>query len=384
VDGSGCYGHNGADPVTFDAALLSQAVGKPVRVQYTRRDEMTAGEHYGHPTVSNEKVGLDANGNIIAWDYEAIRMQRGEGAILVPGNGIPGALAGFPTNQVIPTTTPNDPTPSSVLNGSNHIPSYVTSSLNGVSYGIGRVASHRVLTRVVYGPLWTAWLRSPDRLQNTFAHESFMDEIAASLKVDPVQYRLRHLTDARMMNVINVTAQKGLWDTRPSPKPGNARTGVVTGRGFACVLYEGNNGYCAMVAEVAVDQDKGTVTVTKVTTSLDTGPVVNPDGLRNQMEGQVIQGISRALIEEVKWRGNIITTGDWASYPVLSFGDALPQIDTILINNLKAPPTGAGETTITIITAAIANAIYDATGVRTRQVPFNPANFLAAKAAQKV
>jgi CO/xanthine dehydrogenase Mo-binding subunit len=187
-----------------------------------------------------------------------------------------------------------------------------------------------------------------------------------------------------MMNVINVTAQKALWDTRPSPKAGNARTGVVTGRGFACVLYEGNNGYCAMVAQVAVDQDQGTVTVTKVATSLDTGPVVNPDGLRNQMEGQVIQGVSRALIEEVKWRGNIITSGDWVSYPVLQFGDALPQIDTILINNLKAPATGAGETTITIIVAAIANAIYDATGVRMRQVPLNPTNFLAAKAAQKV
>jgi nicotinate dehydrogenase subunit B len=388
VDGSGCYGHNGADPATFDAALLSQAVGKPVRLQYTRRDEMTAGEHYGHPTVSYEKVGLDANGNIIAWDYEAIRMQRGEGAIFVPGNGIPGALAGFPTSQVVPTTTPTDPTPSSVLNGSNHIPSYVTSSLNGVSYGIGRVASHRVLTRVVYGPLWTAWLRSPDRLQNTFAHESFMDEIATSLKVDPVQYRLRHLTDPRMINVINVTAQKALWDTRPSPKPGNSGTGVVTGRGFACVLYEGNNGYCAMVAEVAVDQDQGTVTVTKVTTSLDTGPVINPDGLRNQMEGQVVQGISRALVEEVKFRnqaqGGFITTGDWSSYRVLQFGDALPQIDTILINNLKAPATGAGETTITIIAAAIGNAIYDATGVRTRRIPLNPTNFLAAKAAQKV
>jgi len=385
IDGSGCYGHNGADPATFDASLLSQAVGKPVRLQYTRRDEMTAGEHYGHPTVSNEKVGLDANGNIIAWDYETIRMQRGEGAIFVPGNGIPGALAGFPTTpQGVPTATPAAPTASSVSNGSNYIPSYVTSTLSGVTYGTGNVASHRVLTRVVASPLWTAWLRSPDRLQNTFAHESIMDEIAASLKTDPVQYRMRHLTDQRMINVVNVTAQTALWDTRPSPKPGNARTGVVTGRGFSCVLYEGNNGYCAMVAEVSVDQDKGAITVTKVTTSLDTGPICNPDGLRNQMEGQVIQGISRTMIEEVKWRGNIITSGDWSTYPVLSFGDPLPQIVTIPINNLKASPTGAGETTITIIAGAIANAIYDASGVRMRQVPFTPANFLAAKAAQKV
>jgi CO/xanthine dehydrogenase Mo-binding subunit len=385
VDGSGCYGHNGADPATFDAALLSQAVGKPVRLQYTRRDEMVAGEHYGHPTVATAKVGLDASGTIIAWDYETIKMQRGEGAIFVPGNGIPGALAGFPTSpQGVPTATPAAPTASTVTNGSNYIPSYITTSLNGVTYGTGKVASHRVLVRVVASPLWTAWLRSPDRLQNTFAHESVMDEIAASLKVDPVQYRLRHLSDQRLINAVNVAAQQALWDPRPSPKPGNARTGVVTGRGFSCVLYEGNNGYCAMVAEVSVDQDKGAITVTKVTTSLDTGPIVNPDGLRNQMEGQVIQGISRTMVEEVKWRGNIITSGDWDSYPVLSFGDPLPQVVTIPINNLKASPTGAGETTITIISAAIANAIYDATGVRMRQVPFTPANFLAAKAAQKV
>jgi nicotinate dehydrogenase subunit B len=386
VEGSGCYGHNGADAVAYDAALLSQAVGKPVRLQYTRSDEMIAGEHFGHATVANEKVGVDANGNIIAWDYTAIRAQRGEGAIFgTPGNGIPGALAGFPTTKLVPTTTPNKPTASSVLNGSNHIPPYVTSSFNGVSFGTGTVTSQRVLTKVVLSPFWTAWLRSPDRLQNTFAHESVMDEVAASLNADPVLYRLRHLTDPRLINALNAVAQKA-WDTRPSPKAGNARTGVVTGRGVANALYEGNNGYVAMVAEVSVDQDKGTITVTKVTTSIDTGPVINPDGLRNQMEGQVIQGISRALVEEVKFDPALrnITSNDWDSYPVVKFGDALPEIDAILIDNRKVSPTGAGETTITVIVAAIANAIFDASGVRMRQVPFTSENFLAAKAAQKV
>src|SRR5262249_2346059 len=203
VEGSGCYGHNGADPVTHDAVLLSQAVGRPVRVQYSRRDEMTAGEHYGHPMVSNEKVGLDANGTIIAWDYENVLMQRGEGAAIgnAPGNGIPGALAGFPTAQVIPTTTPTYPT--AYNNFSNAVPSYVTGSVNGVNAGTGTVASQRVLNRVVASPLWTAWLRSPDRLQNTFPHECVMDEIAATLKVHPVQYRLRHLADERFLNLVN-------------------------------------------------------------------------------------------------------------------------------------------------------------------------------------
>jgi len=392
VEGSGCYGHNGADPVTQDAALLSQAVGKPVRVQYSRSDEMINGEHYGHPMVSNEKIGLDANGTIIAWDYENTLMQRGEGAAIgsAPGNGIPGYLAGFPTAQVIPSTTPpNNPT--AYNNGSNAVPSYVSGTVNGVSSGTGTIPSQRVLNRVVASPLWTAWLRSPDRLQHTFAHESFMDEIAASLQADPVQYRLRHLSDPRFINVVSTVAQKALWDTRPSPKADNpilrlfSGTRVVTGRGFSCVLYEGNDGYCATVAEVFVDEMTGVIKVTKVTAGIDTGPVINPNGLRNQMEGQVIQGISRTIYEEVKFdrASSSITSKDWVSYPVLKFGETIPEIVTILINNLNAPVTGAGETTITTMAAAIGNAIYDATGVRLRQIPFTPESFLAAKAAQK-
>jgi len=392
VEGSGCYGHNGADPVTQDAALLSQAVGKPVRVQYSRSDEMINGEHYGHPMVSNEKIGLDANGTIIAWDYENTLMQRGEGAAIgsAPGNGIPGYLAGFPTAQVIPSTTPpNNPT--AYNNGSNAVPSYVSGTVNGVSSGTGTIPSQRVLNRVVASPLWTAWLRSPDRLQHTFAHESFMDEIAASLQADPVQYRLRHLSDPRFINVVSTVAQKALWDTRPSPKADNpilrlfSGTRVVTGRGFSCVLYEGNDGYCATVAEVFVDEMTGVIKVTKVTAGIDTGPVINPNGLRNQMEGQVIQGISRTIYEEVKFdrASSSITSKDWVSYPVLKFGETIPEIVTVLINNLNAPVTGAGETTITTIAAAIGNAIYDATGVRLRQIPFTPESFLAAKAEQK-
>jgi hypothetical protein len=351
---------------------------------------MTGAEHYGHPMVSNEKVGLDANGTIIAWDYENVLMQRGEGAAIgnLPGNGIPGALAGFPTAPVVPTTTPSNP--SSYSNFTNAVPSYVTGSVKGVSSGTGTVASQRVLNRVVAGPLWTAWLRSPDRLQNTFAHESFMDEIASSLKTDPVQYRLRHLADPRFINVVNSVTQRAGWVTRPSPQPINPidiffHGGTVRGRGFSCVLYEGLDGYCAMVAEVSVDMVSGIITVTKATVGVDTGAVVNPNGLRNQMEGQVIQGISRTLEEEVKFdrSSSTITSQDWESYPVLEFGDVIPVIDTVLINNLNAPPTGAGEITITIVAAAIGNAVYDATGVRLRQIPFTPERFLAAKAAQK-
>jgi CO/xanthine dehydrogenase Mo-binding subunit len=392
VEGSGCYGHNGADPVTVDAALLSQAVGKPVRAQYSRSDEMIGGESYGYPMVSNEKVGLDAGGTIIAWDYENIELQRGEGALgPAPGNAIPGYLAGFPTTPVIPSTAPPS-NPTSYRNGNNTVPPYVSGRVNGVDFGTGTIASQRVLNRVAFGPLWTAWLRSPHRLQNTFAHESFMDEIAASLKADPILYRLRHLSDPRLINVVNTVAQRARWDTRPSPKsiedafrPFRATSASGTGRGFSLVLHSGNNGYTAMVAEVSVDQVNGIIKVTKVTSSMDTGPVINPDGLTNQIEGQVIQGISRTLYEEVQFdrAASSVTSKDWKSYAVLKFGDAIPEIVTVLINNLNAPVTGSGETTITIVAAAIGNAIFDATGVRMRQIPFTPEAFLAAKAAQK-
>jgi CO/xanthine dehydrogenase Mo-binding subunit len=397
VEGSGCYGGNGADPVTFDAALLSQAVGKPVRLQYSRRDEMTGGEHYGHPMVSTQKVGLDASGTIIAWDNESVLMARGEGPLAGftfggapgPGNFIPGALAGFPEAKVVPTSTPANPAGGPFWNFGNSVPPYSGGNVNGISLGTGTIGSQRSLTRLVQSPLWTSYLRSPDHIQNTWANESFMDEIAASQKQDPVLYRLRHLVDPRLINVINTVTQQAGWDTRPSPKPGNARTGVVSGRGVSCVLYSGFDGYVALVAEVTVDQDKGTITVTRVTPGLDTGQVINPNGLRNQMEGQVIQGISRALVEEVTFQnrggsGGFVSSFDWYSYPVLRFGDALPEIDTVLINNHKAPPTGAGETVITLVASAIGNAVYDATGVRMREIPLTPANFLAAKAAQKV
>jgi CO/xanthine dehydrogenase Mo-binding subunit len=246
--------------------------------------------------------------------------------------------------------------------------------------GTGTVASQQVLNHTVASPFFTGPLRAPDRLQNTFANESFLDEVAAALAADPIQYRLRHLSDPRLIAVLNAAAKAAKWDTRPSPKPGNARTGVVTGRGVSCALYEGNNGYSAMVAEVSVDQATGVITVTRIVTSQDSGPVSNPDGLRNQMEGGALQGVSRALHEEVNWNADKseITSVDWRTYPVFQFGDSLPVIETVLLNPLNVPQLGAGECTITITPAAIANAVFDATGARLRQAPFTPARVMAA------
>ena len=215
---SGCYGLNGADTVTYDAALLSQAVGKPVRVQLSRKDEM-AWENYGNAYVIEERAGLDADGAILAWDHEswspALGNRPGPGT---PGNVVTGWLAGFEPEPFAPRSPA--PEPRSYSNGSNGVPSYVAGKIGGKANGTGTVESERVLLHNVRSAFWTGPLRSPARLQNTFAHECFMDELAAHAKADPVAYRLRHLRDPRLMDVVKAAAQAANWESRPSPKPG--------------------------------------------------------------------------------------------------------------------------------------------------------------------
>ena len=248
--------------------------------------------------------------------------------------------------------------------------------------GTGAVASERVLTHNVKSLFWTGPLRSPERLQNTFAHESMLDEVAALVKADPVAYRLRHLSDPRLIEVVNAAAKAAKWETRPSPKPGIGRTGVATGRGMSCVLYEGNNGYCALVADVEVNQETGKVTVRRFVAAQDCGPISNPDGLKNQLEGGVMQGMSRALGEEVTWDATKITSVDWRTYRPIYLGGDVPEIESVLINRPGAPANGAGETAITIVAGAIGNAIFDATGARLREAPFTPERVKAALAAR--
>jgi CO/xanthine dehydrogenase Mo-binding subunit len=378
--GSGCYGLNGADTVTYDAALLSQAVGKPVRVQLTRKDEM-AWENYGNAFLMDERAGVDVEGNIIAWEHEAwsptLGNRPGTGT---PGNVITGFLAGFQPDAFNPRSPA--PAPAAFNNNSNGVPSYVAGRVGGVSKGAGTVLGERVLVHNVVSPFWTGPLRSPARLQNTFAHECFMDELASKVKADPVEYRVRHLSHARLRAMVLEAAKAASWDTRPSPKPGVARTGIARGRGIACVAYEGDNGYAAMVVEVDVDQDTGKVAVKRIVVSNDCGPISNPDGLRNQLEGGALQGMSRALGEEVTWDEEKVTSFDWRTYHSLPLGFDVPKIETVLVNRPDEEATGAGETSITIIAAAIGNAIFDATGARVRQSPFTPERVKAALAAR--
>jgi CO/xanthine dehydrogenase Mo-binding subunit len=376
---SGCYGCNGADTVSYDAALLSQGVGRPVRVQLSRKDEM-AWENYGYAFVIDERVGLDASGNIVAWDHQAWSpVMGGRPGNNTPGNVVTGMLAGFEPAAFAARSPAPDPT--NFGNNSNAVPSYVTGCVGARCGGTGKVTSQRVLTHNIRSPFFTGPLRSPERLQNTFAHESFMDEIAASIKVDPVEFRLRHLADPRLIRVVQEAATLAKWDTRPSPRSGNSRSGVVSGRGISCVLYEGNNGYCAAVADVEVNQTTGAIVVKNFYIANDCGPISNPNGLANQLEGGAMQGISRALLEEVTWDGEKVTSIDWKTYRPLYLGVEIPVIHTKLIN-AEGRAMGAGETAVTVIPAAIANAVFDATGARLRQVPFTPERVKAALAAR--
>jgi CO/xanthine dehydrogenase Mo-binding subunit len=229
-----------------------------------------------------------------------------------------------------------------------------------------------VLTHDVRSPLFTGPLRSPARLQNTFAHESFLDEIAAEVKADPVEYRLRHLSDPRLIDVVKAAAKAANWESRPSPRSAPRRKGVASGRGIACVLYEGDNGYCAIVAEVDVNQDTGRILVKRLVIANDAGPISNPDGLRNQLEGGALHGVSRTLNEEVTWDDRKVTSIDWRTYRALPVGAEIPKIETVLINRPSGRAMGAGETSVTVVAAAIGNAVFDATGVRLRQAPFTP------------
>ena len=382
TESSGCYGLNGNDSVSYDAALLSQAVGKPVRVQWSRKDEHVQGESYGAAYAISLKAGVDAGGQISTWAYEAWTVSKGNRPnATTPGNILSGNLAGLPA----PVPTPAKATPPTAFsNNNNSVANYLSGVVAGKpAGGTGTVNSARVLTHTVASPFFTGPLRSPARLQNTFANECFLDEIAAGLGMDPVDYRLRHLTDPRLVAVVQAAAKAAQWDTRPSPRNQQLPFGNPTGRGIACVLYEGNNGYSALVATVEVNRATGQVFVKRLTSAVESGPVSNPDGMVNQTEGGILQGMSRALFEQVKWNAKtgFITSFDWNTYPVFQWGMPVPVMKTVVINNPNVSQTGAGELGITLSAAAIGNAIFDAIGVRVRQLPYTPANVLAAMAA---
>jgi nicotinate dehydrogenase subunit B len=375
VRGSGCYGLNGADAVSFDAAVLSQAVGSPVRLQFSRQDEMIW-ENFGSACVVEHRAALAPDGQIVAWDREDWVASLGSRpGYDQPGNVISGMLLGYEPEA--PKPGPAKPPSGKLRNQSNTVPSYFAGCVSGNCGGGGTIRSERALTHTVRSPFFTGPLRSPLRIQNTFANECFMDELCAHANADPVTFRLQHLQDYRTIGVIKAAAKAVDWEVR-TVKTSRPRTGVVSGRGIACVAYEGGNGYAALVAYVDVDLDTGVVRPRRFVIALDCGPISNPDGLRNQIEGGILQGMSRSLVEEVTWNERRVTSVDWETYRSLHLDYEMPPIECVFVTPADVPATGAGETSITVTPAAIGNAIFDATGARLRDLPFTPERVKAA------
>ena len=347
VEGAGCYGRNGHEDAAADAALLATELSAPVRVQWSRQDEH-GWDPKGPPTLLEHRAALDASGNVVAWDSTVYLPDRPKGFEVTL---VAAELAGMPKDAAFP--------------GNVH-------QALAIPYGFPNIrATAKWLADTPFKP---SWIRTPGRMQNTFANESFVDEVAALARMDPVEFRLGNLKDARGSECIERCVKLAKWTPRTPP----ARTGdVLRGRGFSYIKYELVRTYVAVVADVEVNRRTGEVRVTNFYCAHDCGQIINPDGLKNQIEGNIVQTVSRTLIEEVKFNRSRVTSVDWQSYPILRFPQ-VPQIAIDLIDRPAEAPWGAGEPTGAVVPSAIANAIYDATGARLRSVPFTPAKVMAA------
>ena len=353
IEGSGCYGRNGHEDAAADAALLAKAVGQPVRVQWSRADEH-GWDPKGPPTLVDLRAAVDGGGVVTAWESEFFIPQQTAGGFLVPLVGA--TLAGMPADDHI--------APGNIFQNS------------AVPYKFANVKT--VCRRLATTPFRPSWIRTPGRMQNTYANECFIDELAAAANADPVEFRLKHLdpNDKRGIEVLNRAAALAKWDKRSSLRRDQGGD-LVTGRGVAYCKYELVRTYIAAVAEVEVKRSTGDIRVTKFYLAHDCGQIVNPDGLKNQLDGNVIQTISRTLIEELKYDRSAVTSLDWQSYPILRFPQ-IPELVYDLIDRPNERPWGAGEPAAAVVPSAISNAVFDAIGVRLRSVPFTPDKVTAA------
>lgn len=348
IEGSGCYGRNGHEDAAADAALLAKELGKPVRVQWSRAEEH-GWDPKGPPTLLDHKAALDASGNVVAWESTVHIPNRPKGFEVTL---VAAEHAGLPKDSAFP--------------GNIH------QSL-AIPYAFPNIrAAARWLESTPFKP---SWIRTPGRMQNTYANESFIDECAAAAGVDPLEYRRRNLKDARGLEVLDRLAKLADWQPRKT-RPA-ASGDIVKGRGLSYTKYELVRTYVGVVADVAVNRRTGEVAVERFYVAHDCGQIINPDGLRNQIEGNVVQTVSRTLLEDLQWTRSTVTSVDWNSYPILRF-PGVPDVVIDLIDRPSEKPWGAGEPTAAVVPSAIANAIYDAVGVRLRSVPFTPDKVLAA------
>jgi CO/xanthine dehydrogenase Mo-binding subunit len=354
LEGAGCYGRNGHEDAAADATLLAKAVGKPVRVQWSRADEH-GWDPKGPPTLIDMRASMDGEGNVTAWEGDFYMPQQTLNGFFVPL--VAATLAGLPAADHI--------APGNVFQNS------------AIGYKFPNIKT--VCKRLETTPFRPSWIRTPGRMQNTYANESFVDELAAAAKADPLEFRRKYLDDKRGLELLDRLAALAKWEKRPSPQP-SASGNVAKGRGISYVKYELVRTYIGAVAEVEVERASGVIRVTKFYVAHDCGQIINPDGLKNQIEGNVIQTVSRTLLEEVKFDRAQVTSLDWETYPILKF----PQVPEIVIELIDRPtekPWGAGEPSAAVIPSAIANAVFDATGVRLRSIPYTPAKVKAAMQA---
>jgi nicotinate dehydrogenase subunit B len=353
--GPGSYGRNDADDCAMDAAVLAKAAGRPVRLQYMR-DQGTGWDPKGPASIHMAKAGLNAAGEVIAYEFTSKAFSRVD----------------VDTNGGKPQDTLTGQTMGVVLKSGDGF---------GVPAESYAVANKRLAWETIpplldrASPLRTSHLRDPVGPQIHFASESFIDEVAAAVNADPIEFRLSHIKEPRDIAVIKAAAEKAKWETRPSPR--RDQTGSkVSGRGIAYAQRNGTR--VAIIAEVDIDRTTGKIWARKFTVAHDCGQIINPDGLVKCIEGNIVQGVSRALWEEVTFDRNAVTSVDWITYPILDITETPGQVDVVRINHPEIAPSGAGEPSIRPVAAAIANAIFDATGVRIRRVPFSPERVKAA------
>jgi CO/xanthine dehydrogenase Mo-binding subunit len=346
LDGAGCYGMNGHDDAAADAALMSRAVGRPVRVQWTREDEH-GWDPKGPPQLLSLEGGLTSDGRISAWRTEM---------------WLPRATASLPN---MPLLGPD-------AAGIAQTPGMTTGLISQNGNPPYAVAHQEVLVHwIKTSPLRPSNFRAPGKVANCFAVESFTDELAAAAGRDPLTVRLEGISDPRGIEVLRRAAALIGWQPRPHP----AKTGV--GRGIAYIHYKNNESYVAIAVEAEVERATGAIRVHRIACAHDCGLVINPDALRGQVEGNILQTLSRTLYEEVKFDRSRVTSVDWASYPILRFPE-VPQLLIDVVDRPKEPPLGAGEAAATPVPAALANAVFDAAGARLRTVPFTRQRVLAA------
>ncbi len=356
VEGAGCYGHNGADDAAADAALLARALpARPVRVQWMREQEHTW-EPYGPAMLTEAKAALDAGGNIVAWEYDVWSNTHSTR----PGTA--GSL--MPAWHLAQPFAPPEPQPIPLPEGGgdrNALPLYALPN--------ARVVHHFVPAM----PVRVSALRALGAYMNIFSIESFIDELARAAGADPVEFRLRHLDDPRAREVITLVAQRFGW-------AGYARA-QDRGKGLAFARYKNLGAYLALAVEVEVLRGSGQTRLVRAVAAVDSGQAVNPDGIRNQIEGGIVQASSWTLREAVRFDATRITSSDWSSYPILRFPEMPDSVVVHVIDRPGQPFLGTGEAAQGPTAAALANAIADATGVRLRELPFTPERLKAALGA---